>query len=164
MLQRIVKMDGAARLLDAAIRLWFDDGDPVAVFTLEGAAFGILAGYAKNKGIKLSGLFNPDGVDPKVAKKNWDDAGKMRAFFKHANTDPDAVFYFEPEHIVWFLCNSVRQYLEITGNATLPMRALFAWMRTHHAGQFADFATTEFPVKSLKQISRGNFLKFFEGL
>jgi len=47
----INKLDAAKRQLRAAIRLWFDDGDPVAIHTLAHASHEIIHSLFKKKGL-----------------------------------------------------------------------------------------------------------------
>jgi len=44
------KLDAATRQLHMAIRLYFQDADPLAIHTLAGAAHGILADLARHRG------------------------------------------------------------------------------------------------------------------
>jgi hypothetical protein len=85
------------RQLDVAIGLLFTDGDPLAVRTLAGAAYGILADLAEDqkqgsswrtKIIEDSGLSEKEAVRVLNAAQNY---------LKHADKDPNSSLAFEEE-------------------------------------------------------------------
>ena len=91
------KPDAAVRQIDVAIGLLFTDGDPLAVRTLAGAAYGILADLAESqkKGsswrtriIEDSGLSKEDAVRVLNAAQNY---------LKHADRDASSSLSFEEE-------------------------------------------------------------------
>src|SRR5882762_929218 len=93
----ISKLQAVQRQLDVAIRLLFDDGDPVAVHTLVGAASVIIT----------------DLVEKHHPDKSWDKFAqeankispseyfrvmrKLQNFLKHARNDYSATFDFDPK-------------------------------------------------------------------
>src|SRR6185312_124015 len=91
------KCEGAVRQLDVAIGLLFTDGDPLAIRTLAGAAYGILADLAekrdlgsswRTKMIEDSGLSKKDALQVLNAAQNY---------LKHANRDAEATLFFDEE-------------------------------------------------------------------
>lgn len=91
------KRDAAVRQLDVAIGLLFTDGDPLAIRTLAGAAYGILADLAEDqkqgsswrtKIIEDSGLSEKEAVRVLNAAQNY---------LKHADRDPNSSLEFEEE-------------------------------------------------------------------
>lgn len=91
------KPDAAVRQLDVTIGLLFTDGDPLAVRTLAGAAYGILADLAekqkhgsswRTKIIEDSGLSKNDALQVLNAVQNY---------LKHANSDASAALSFDEE-------------------------------------------------------------------
>lgn len=91
------KRDAAVRQLDVAIRLLFTDSCPLAIRTLAGAAYGILADLAENqqlgsswrtKIIVDSGLCEKEAVRVLNAAQNY---------LKHADMDPNSSLSFEEE-------------------------------------------------------------------
>jgi hypothetical protein len=91
------KPDAAVRQLDVAIGLLFTDGDPLAVRTLAGAAYGILADLAdgqkrgcswRTKMIEDSGLSKKDALHVLNAAQNY---------LKHADNDADSSLSFDEE-------------------------------------------------------------------
>jgi hypothetical protein len=98
------KHDAAVRQLDIAIGLLFTDGDPLAIRTLAGAAYGILADLAESekrgsswrtKIIEGSGISEKEAVHVLNAAQNY---------LKHADRDPNSSLAFEEEendHLVF---------------------------------------------------------------
>ena len=91
------KPDAAVRQIDVAVGLLFTDSDPLAVQTLAGAAYCILADLAEsqNKGsswrtriIEDSGLSKKDAVRVLNAAQNY---------LKHADQDASSSLSFEEE-------------------------------------------------------------------
>jgi hypothetical protein len=48
----VTKLDAAKRQLRTALRLWFDDGDPVSIHTLLAAAHEIIHTLYRRKGLR----------------------------------------------------------------------------------------------------------------
>jgi len=97
MMVTCTKPGAAVRQLDVAIGLLFTDGDPLAVRTLAGAAYGILADLAEDqkrgsswrtKLIQDSGLNEKDAIRVLNAAQNY---------LKHADRDPESSLSFEEE-------------------------------------------------------------------
>jgi hypothetical protein len=91
------KHEAAVRQLDIAIGLLFTDGDPLAVRTLAGASYGILADLAEKKKfgsswrakiIKDSGLIKNEAIQV---------LNKVQNYLKHADWDSGAVLSFDEE-------------------------------------------------------------------
>jgi hypothetical protein len=88
----ISKTEAASRQLCAAIRMFFDDQDAIAVHTLACAAGEIFEKLSKKERLVPSIRFvertKPKGIDARHS------LGRARNFFKHADTDADAVLEF----------------------------------------------------------------------
>jgi hypothetical protein len=91
------KPDAAVRQLDVAIGLLFTDGDPLAVRTLAGAAYGVLTDLAEKQSngsswrtriIEDSGLSKKDALQTLNAAQNY---------LKHADRDASAALSFDEE-------------------------------------------------------------------
>jgi hypothetical protein len=98
------KREAATRQLDVAIGLLFTDGDPLAVRTLAGAAYGIFADLAEHQEPGASWrakVIEESGLSVKAA------LGILNAaqnYLKHADCDPDGVLAFEEsdnDHLIF---------------------------------------------------------------
>lgn len=83
----ITKLEAAQRQLIAAVRLFFDDGDPVCVHTLASAARGIVHGECERIGVR--DLFEDAKPSlPDRTRKDWyTEANRFANAFKHSKED-----------------------------------------------------------------------------
>ena len=91
------KHEAATRQLDVAIGLVFADGDPLAVRTLAGAAYGILADLAEDQKHDSSWrtkIIEDSGLSEKEAIRIINSA---QNYLKHADKDPGSSLSFEEE-------------------------------------------------------------------
>jgi hypothetical protein len=100
---QVSKLDAAKRQLHTAIRLWFEDGDPVSIHTLVSAAHEIIHTLFKRKGLK--GLLFDNPNIPEQFRSDFSQAIKSAAnAFKHARNDPEGTTEFAPvfnEFLFW---------------------------------------------------------------
>src|SRR5208282_6771970 len=91
--------------LHAAIRLWFQGGDPIAIHTLALASHDIIHHIFRRKGLK--GLFlDTERIRPEYRKK-WAARMKVAAnFFKHGRYADDRDLEFDPEINMYVLLAS----------------------------------------------------------
>ncbi len=93
----LTKFQVAESQLLTAIRLYFEDGDPVSVHTLISAANEILDILCKHNGLGEGavsfGIKDVENV--KVKKKILDAVNRSKNFFKHSTKNPDEVIEFK---------------------------------------------------------------------
>jgi hypothetical protein len=120
------KLEAAARQIDTAIRLFFSDGDAVAIHSLAVAANNVFADIAeaKNAGVSWRTRVRDDsGLSMKELKAMFHEEWN---FFKHADRNPDAVLYFNERLSQDFIfmatldCGDLRP-------TTCPMQAFQIW-------------------------------------
>ena len=98
------KCEAAVRQLDVAIGLLLTDGDPLAVRTLSGAAYGICADLAEKQGLGSSWrtkIIEDSGLSKKDALEVLNYA---QNYLKHADRDAEAILSFDEEendHLVF---------------------------------------------------------------
>jgi hypothetical protein len=100
---RVSKLDAAKRQLHTAIRLWFDDGDPVSVHALVSAAHEIIHTLFRRKGLKGL-LFDNPGIPDEIRTDFAAAVVSAANQFKHARHDPDGVTEFAPafnDYLLW---------------------------------------------------------------
>ncbi len=91
------KHDAAIRQLDVAIGLLFTDGDPLAIRTLAGAAYGILTDLAegqKHGSSWRTKLIEDSGLSEKEALRLLNAA---QNYLKHADRDAGSTLSFDEE-------------------------------------------------------------------
>lgn len=143
------KPDAAVRQLDVAIGLLFTDGDPLAVRTLAGAAYGILADLAdeqkhgsswRTKIIEDSGLIEKDALQILNAAQNY---------LKHADRDASAILSFEEEendHLIFVAsieCGGIGHPLSFS------MQAFQIWYLALHPDKIGHDIS---PVRTSKKV------------
>src|SRR6266849_5095750 len=96
-MQTVSKLDAATRQLHMAIRLYFQDADPLGVHTLAGAAHGTLEGLSRKRGLGNSLQSKSAGVQTGHHASVVRMIKEAKVFLKHANRDPDAVLTFNPD-------------------------------------------------------------------
>jgi hypothetical protein len=123
----VTKLDAARRQLKTAIKLWFEDGDPVAVHTLIAAAYEILDTLAqRSSAVDL--LYAPNIINDDHRIK-WLRAIKSPAnFFKHADRDPDGTLEFPfiaNEMFMFFSCIALEKMGKTVGMEETAMLFYF---------------------------------------
>lgn len=124
--QTISKLDAADRQVAEAIRLFYEERDPVAIHTLASAAAQIATDLGEKKGIHapLRGLKFLSVEKQKV----WRPVIKsVENFFKHADRDPDSVLKFPPEITVIYIAEAVSLLGELESEGTVESQVFQAW-------------------------------------
>lgn len=93
---RITKLEAARRQLSRAIRMLFDQDDPVCTHTLAGAASVVLADLVENKFPGLTWQERIQADNNLARKEYYRIAHRAQNFLKHADGDPDEVLEFDP--------------------------------------------------------------------
>lgn len=93
----VSKLDAAKRHLIAAIKLFFEDGDPLVIHTIAAASQGVLRDIAKaTKAEHLSILHDHPNIQMEH-RKDWIKVLNIpRNFLKHADNDPNGMLEFDP--------------------------------------------------------------------
>jgi hypothetical protein len=117
----VSKIDVARRLLSTAIRLFFEQRDPVAVHTLVAAAHQILADLGNAAGV-LSLLKGSNQTAEFIRKMNY-----AANFSKHADNDPEGRINIQPlgRFTAEFLMDAVVLLQRLTHE--LPMEGKIFW-------------------------------------
>lgn len=142
------KLDAARRQLDVAIRLLFAREDALAVHTLAHAAFGVLKGIAKYRGVER--VLKSAAVDasqwPKDSGNYLTEFNRVANFLKHGDKDPIASLTDIPEEIneALIFCGT-EIYSDLGAIRTPEIEAFALW---YHAIHFVDIENVEEPFIS----------------
>jgi len=129
--EAISKVDAARRNLAAAIRLFFEHGDPIAIHTLGAAAQSIIRDIAKSRGLEHTSILHDHPDIPPEARKQWIDIlNAPRNFFKHADRDPDATLEFDPAANETLLLDAVLILSEIDKRHLSEASVYIGWFTT----------------------------------
>ncbi len=159
-LMHVSKLDAAKRQLRTAIRLWFNEEDPVAIHTLAHAAHEIIHSLFKKQGLRGL-LFDADIVKDEH-RGAWSKAIKKNAnFFKHAREDPDGKIEFNAgtnEYIILFSIYGLRR---MEGKSGLEETLFFNLVYIHRQELMKKGSYDRIPVEiveELRAIDKKDFL------
>ncbi len=126
------KLDAATRQLHMAIRLYFQDADPLAVHTLAGAAHGILADLARHRGHGTGFQSTSAGVQTGQHAFVVRTVKEARVFLKHADRDPDAVLTFNTDWTDFLMFDAIRMHLSVAAEIDLINSIFLIWLSTKY--------------------------------
>ncbi len=128
----ITKLEAAERQLAQAIRLFFGQGDEIAIHTLASAAYQILSDMCGKRGIPReiedSAILEEMGVKKRVLTA----MRKPQNFFKHADRDSDETVRFGSMLSVCFLVYGVSFHYSLTGRQFAEGLVLRSWFFAKH--------------------------------
>ena len=124
----LTKQDVARRQLVTSIRLFFENGDPVSIYTLASNAWEVIDVLCKKTGIdSLSNETREHMPKGKDLKKDYINS-PYRNFFKHADRDPDArVKDFDEKKCDDIIFLGVEDYLRLFGQSPVEFQAFQLW-------------------------------------
>ena len=158
----ITKLDAARRQLRAAVRLWFDGGDPIAIHTLAAATYEILHTLFRRRGLR--GLIFDSDLVKDEHRAEWVKGIKaMAAFFKHADRDPDGVFQFNPfanEMLLFFSIKALEKMGEELG---IEEGAFVQWIFVSRPDFLYEGAYDSTPANVIENFRNMGKLEFFKG-
>lgn len=129
--EAVTKQEAAARQLRAAVRLFFDGGDTLAVHTLTGAAFQLLADLGKVRGVaspfRSEQYIRPDRVQELNRALNG-----IQNFLKHADRDPSETLDYADESTVLYLFETVELAYLVLESPAREMLAYRLWFVFSH--------------------------------
>jgi len=102
----LTKRDAVIRQLDAAIRLFFAEGDMIAVHTLVGASLQLMLEHGQPQGIK-SRLRTSDFIHEHRLREWIAALNRTQNFLKHADKDRDAVLQYSEESTILLVVETV---------------------------------------------------------
>lgn len=153
----VSKRSAAVRQLETAIKLWFTEGDPVAIHTLAVAAHDCLhaMGMAMDKASAIQGWINSQ------SKAFQDCAHEAQNFFKHGPKKVKGNIRYSPLFGDVLIADSVICYRNVFDNATPLMRLFAARFALENVelvtGDLRPFFLEGVGVYKLAEISRREF-------
>jgi hypothetical protein len=164
----VTKLDAARSQLRTAIRLWFEEADPVSIHTLAAAAYEIVHVVSKKKGRNRDLLFDALMVKDEY-RSDFNKAIKQYAsFFKHASRDHDGVLNLPLEGVLVFFIFTIMGLETMGLKHSVEESAFVHWLHLHKpswlTGRGKDFVD-RIPVDQFRDaqlVQRKDFLKAFE--
>lgn len=132
-METITKLEGASRHLDEAIKLFFEDRDPLVIHTLAAAAQGTLRDIAKATGAERLSILHDHPDIPEDRRKDWINAlNAPRNFFKHADKDPQGTLEFDESDNIDTLLDAVLLYWTVSDEHLSSANVFMGWFTTKH--------------------------------
>lgn len=128
---RITKIEAARQQIEAAIRLLFEDENPIASHTLAAAGSQIVRDLCEARDIVGFQEFK-DWIKPEHMKEYWTIYNRTANFFKHADKDGDASYNFKPEETDYVLLFAIKWYHDLGADLTRVMVAYMYWFGAGH--------------------------------
>jgi hypothetical protein len=122
----LTKIDVAAALIHAAVRLFFENGHPVPIYLLACSARELLTTLGDHMGVETT-LHSIAKRRKITVKQLIPEAHKYANFFKHAKSDPTAKLTFcetEVDHILGMACHD---FGRVTGGMPLEAAVFENW-------------------------------------
>lgn len=133
-METITKPEAARRHLDAAIRLFFEGRDALAVHTLAAAAQGILRDIARATGAEHQSILQDHPQIPPERRREWISAiNAPRNFFKHADNDPNGVLEFDAAKNEYLLLDAVLLYGTVVNDYLSSASVYIGWYTTKNS-------------------------------
>jgi hypothetical protein len=131
---KISKVDAARRQIDTAVRLYFDDGDPVSIHTLAAAALGVLQGLDKH-GANTGTIYDfISNCLPEFSEFISKTLRTPQNFFKHADLDPQATLEFSLREAEILLFEACRKFSDLAGRRGAEMGVFIIWIIVQNPG------------------------------
>jgi hypothetical protein len=148
----IDKFEVARRQIVAAIRLFFEEGDPIVIHTLVASAHQVLVDIGESKGIQ-SVIKNAKALQGPDAKKYLASINFAFNFIKHADRDGDAKINVTPllQLTSDFLMDAILLLQLITGKLPIEAKVFWIWFLSTHPEEFED-ALPDGPIKEMQQM------------
>jgi hypothetical protein len=145
---KLTKIDVAEAQILAAVRLFFEDGHPVPVYTLANAACEIVATIGEKIDVETvqQELATSRGIGLKEMLRPL---GTAANFFKHADRDADATLDFDEGDAEVVLQLACHDFGRITGGMPIEAQIYEAWIAT-----IAFPRVSEAPLRSQELIRR----------
>ncbi|MHB1076356.1 hypothetical protein [Thiobacillus sp.] len=137
----LTKIEAAKRQLVTALRLFFDDCDPVSVFTLASNAWEIIDALCENGGIlSLSGQTRGHLPPDKDLRQHYVNS-PYRNYFKHADRDPYIELSgFDDLKNDGMLFLAVEDYIRLNHQSPLEFQVYQLWYLAIYTEKIADDA------------------------
>jgi hypothetical protein len=144
----IDKIEVVRRQLAEAIRLYFEQRDPVVVHTVVASAHQILVDLGRAKGI-ASLVKNLGGLEGGAAGERLRLLNGPYNFFKHADHDPEGKLFLGPlvEFSTDFIMDACVMLQGVAGEMPIEAKVFWSWYVAQHPTEFPDGG----PLGDMKQ-------------
>ena len=169
-IKHVSKIDASRRQIDTAIRLYFNDGDDIAIHTLTCASHEILKKLGKNINIESIILDQMVGNIFEHKKEAFlKIINEAKNFFKHGlqgNKEIGKTIKFSPEFTDFWIWDACLMYRQLTGESTDYMKIFIVWFYTQNNEIISDDKTKDLFKKNIEILpsSREEFFSYSMGI
>jgi hypothetical protein len=160
----ILKFDAGRRQLKMAIRLWFQDDDPVSIHTLAAAAYEILHNLSRLKG-GTDLLFDSKAIREDYRKDFIKRIKSTSQFFKHADRDPDGTAELSTLDTEVLLIYSMIALSRMGKKLSMEENAMLLWLSFSNPeiimGEEARLKISPQTFREFNSIPKGEYLTHF---
>jgi hypothetical protein len=145
------KIDVARRQIKTAVRLFFENGDPVAIHTLVAPAHQVLVDVGEDRGIhgaiKSAKLLQGADAKDYLASINF-----AFNFMKHADRDPNAKINITPLIRLTsdFLMDAILLLQRVSNDIPIEAKVFWAWFVSTYPEEFED-SLPDGPIQQMQQ-------------
>ena len=135
----IDKAEIASRQLAEAVRLFFEQRDPIVIHTIIASAHQILFDLGKERGIH-SALKHPPSQEKKEVRDYFSAINYAYNFFKHADTDGSIKINMAPlmRFTSDFIMDVAWMLQQLNGKLPLEGKVYWAWFASKYKEEFPD--------------------------
>jgi hypothetical protein len=146
------KVEVARRQIKAAVRLFFENGDPVAVHTLVAPAHQILVSIGEKKGIH-GALKNAKALQGPDAKQYLARINFAFNFMKHADRDESEKINIVPLSRLTsdFLMDAILLLQLVSGDIPIEAKVFWTWFVSTYPDEF-ETSLSDGPIKHMQQM------------
>ena len=150
--EHISKLDAARRQLRTAIRLFFEEGDSISIYTLAAASHEIFRALAKFKG-GASMIKDSDFIKLEHQREYEDFMNQPQNFFKHGARDPNKTLAFKPQSTPFWILDCVMMEAKLVDrhSATRESIVFPHWFMAEYPHLLKAGATDPIP-KDIRQL------------
>jgi hypothetical protein len=162
-MERITKVDAAARQIRTAIVLHFDRADPVSIHTLSSAAWKILVDLAKQRNAQT--LLTDESYIRPERRSEWRHAiREAQNFFKHADRDPESILEFRDEPTTLFLLDAILLLVQLSGELSIEGNVFLIWFYAKYPDVLSTGVLGQFNAQVQEIELDPNDYQFFKDL
>jgi hypothetical protein len=152
----LTKLDVAEAHIKTAVRLFFEDGHPVSIYSLANAAREIVSVIAEKKGVKTV----VDDIAAKrgsTAKETIAEGARIANWLKHADRDPTGKLEFKETDVDAMLRLACHDFGRVAGGMPIEAQIYEVWVTCLAFPKISDASL------SLQPLLR-KAIKYFPGL
>ena len=150
-IQPVSKCEAAARQLRAAIRMYFENAEPLAIHTVAGAAHGLLLDLLRRRaGLPTSN--GEAGVAPDQVAFVTEMVRAAKNFLKHADRDPESVLSFNTDWTDFLLYDAIAMHLTLTLDLTQEDVFFIMWITAKYPTVLLLDELTEGRINELRRV------------